>query len=310
MQTTFFVTILVAFVETFFGVSRTVVAMCGAGIVVFLIALWAARSDIARAGGLDKIVALSNLCFAVPLAVFGALHVSAVEFVLPIVPKYMPRRLFWAYLVGFALLAASLSIATKILVRWSGVLFAVMMFLFVAMLIIPGVFANPHSRFTWALVFRESSFGGGGLMLAASAMGTRGRRAGSILITIGRVLVGLAATVYGVLNFLYPLNVPGVPLEMVMPTWIPGRLLIGWATGVILVVAGVCILLGKKVRMAATYLGTWIVLLVSIVYGPILIAALMNPSTGVKIEGINYFADTLLFGGAILALARATARTE
>jgi hypothetical protein len=310
MRTSFFVTILVTFPATVFGISRTVVAMCGTGILVFLIGLWAARSDIARAGGLDKIVALSNLCFAVPLAVFGALHVSAVEFVLPIVPKYMPWRLFWAYLVGFALLAASLSIATKILVRWSGILFAVMMFSFVTMLIIPGVFANPHSRFTWTLIFRESSFGGGGLMLAAIAMGERGRGPARILIAVGRVLVGLAATVYGVLNFLHPLNVPGVPLEMVMPVWIPARLLIGWATGVILVVAGVCILLGKKVQMAATYLGTWIVFLVLIVYGPILIAALINPSTGVKIEGINYFADTLLFGGAILALARAMGAVE
>jgi hypothetical protein len=310
MHTNVFVAILVTFIATVFGISRTVFAMCGAGIVVFLIALWAARSDIARAGGLDKIVALSNLCFAVPLAVFGALHVSAVGFVLPIVPKYMPWRLFWAYFVGFALLAASVSIATKIQVRWSGVLFAVMMFLFATMLIIPGVRANPGSRFTWALVFREPSFGGGGLMLAAIAMGARDRGRGGILITVGRVLAGLAATVYGVLNFLHPLNVPGVPLEMVMPAWIPGRLFIGYVTSVILVVAGVCILLGKKVRMAATYLGTWIVLLVLMVYGPILIAALMNPSTGVKIEGINYFADTLLFGGAILALASATARTE
>jgi hypothetical protein len=35
-----------------------------------------------------------------------------------------------------------------------------------------------------------------------------------------------------------------------------------------------------------------------------------DPSTGVKVEGINYFADTLLFGGAILALANATPRSE
>jgi uncharacterized membrane protein YphA (DoxX/SURF4 family) len=92
--------------------------------------------------------------------------------------------------------------------------------------------------------------------------------------------------------------------------WIPVRPLIGYVTGVILLVAGASILLGKKVRMAATYLGSWIVLLVLIVYGPILIAALMNPSTGVKIEGINYFADTLLFAGAILVLAKAGAREE
>jgi hypothetical protein len=35
-----------------------------------------------------------------------------------------------------------------------------------------------------------------------------------------------------------------------------------------------------------------------------------DPSTAVKVEGINYFADTLLFAGAILALASATPRTD
>jgi uncharacterized membrane protein YkgB len=95
-----------------------------------------------------------------------------------------------------------------------------------------------------------------------------------------------------------------------MREWIPGRLLIGYVTGAILVVAGAGMLLGKKTRMAATYLGSWVVLLVVCVYGPILIAALRDPSVAMQIEGINYFADTLLFGGAILALASATPRTD
>ena len=154
----------------FFEVSRTVVSMCGAGILLFLVALWAAKTDIARARGLDKIVALSNLCFAVPLAVFGALHLSTCRFLMPMVPSYMPWRLFWAYFVGFALLAASLSIATKIQVRWSGLLFGIVMFLFVAMLDIPGVLANPKDRFGWTLALREASFAGGGWILAGNAM--------------------------------------------------------------------------------------------------------------------------------------------
>jgi hypothetical protein len=95
-----------------------------------------------------------------------------------------------------------------------------------------------------------------------------------------------------------------------MPAWIPGRLLIGYVTGAILLVAGGSTLLAKKTRMAATYLGTWIVLLVVFIYGPILIASLADPSTDVKIEGINYFFDTLLFAGAVLALASATPRTD
>ena len=296
---------------TFFEISRTVVSMCSAGILLFPVAVWAAKTDIARDGGLDKIVALSNLCFAIPLAVFGALHVSGVGFVLPLVPSFMPWRLFWAYFVGFALLAASLSIATKIQVRWSGLLFGIMMFLFVAMLIIPGVLASPRDRFAWTLVFRESSFGGGGWILAGNAMREQGRgQNGGKLITVGRVLVALAAIFFGVEHFLHPANVPGVPLEKLMPAWIPAHLPISYVTGAILLVAGASILLAKKTRMAATYLGTWIVLLVLFIYGPILIAALAGPSTDVKIEGINYFFDTLLFAGAILALASSTPRAD
>jgi uncharacterized membrane protein len=296
---------------TFFESSRTVVSMCSAGIVLFLVALWAAKTDIARAGGLDKIVALSNLCFAIPLAVFGALHLSAVEFVMPGVPSYMPWRLFWAYFVGFALLSASLSIATKIQVRWSGLLFGIMMFLFVAMLDIPGALASPRDRFAWTLAIREMSFAGGGWILAGNAMREQGRGQGkSKLITVGRVLIAIAAIFFGVEHFLHPAACPGVPLEKLTPPWIPGRLLIGYLTGAILLVAGASILLAKKTRLAATYLGTWIVLLVLFIYGPILIAQMSDPSTEVKIEGINYFADTLLFAGAILALASATPRTD
>jgi type IV secretory pathway TrbL component len=76
------------------------------------------------------------------------------------------------------------------------------------------------------------------------------------------------------------------------------------------VVAGAAILLARHTRTAATYLGTWIVLLVIFIYGPMLIASLLDPSNAVKIEGINYFADTLLFAAAILALASATPASQ
>ena len=295
---------------TFLAVSPAVVSMCAAGIVLFLIAWWTTRTDIAQARGLDKVLALSNLCFAAPLAVFGAEHLSGAKSLMLGVPSYMPWRLFWAYFVGFALLAASLSIATKIRVRWSGLLFGIMMVVFVAMLHVPRALAGPHDRFAWTIVVREMSFAGGGWILAGNDL--RGQREGqgkSKLITVGRVLVGIASIFFGVENFLHTANVPGVPLEKLMPAWIPAHLLIGGLTGVTLFVAGVAILVGTKTRMAATYLGTWLVLLVLLIYGPILIAALADPNTGVKIEGINYFFDTMLFAGTVLALANAMPRT-
>jgi uncharacterized membrane protein len=292
-----------------FEFSRTVLSMSAAGVVLFLIGLWAAKADLMRARALDKVVASGNLCFAIPLAVFGALHLSAARGLMTMVPAYMPWRLFWAYFVGVALIAASLSIATKVEVLWSGLLFGCMMFIFVAMMDLPGTLADPHNRINWTLLLRELSFGSGGWILAGGALATNDGR-GSKLITIGRIVIGIAAIFYGVEHFIYPINVPGVPLEKLMPDWIPRRMIISYLTGAILLVCGACILLAKKTRMAATYLGAWIALLVIFIYGPILATSLLDPSTDVKVEGLNYFFDTLLFAGTILALASATPRSD
>ena len=290
----------------FFEFSSPAFWMSVAGLALLVIGLWAARKDIAEARGLDRIVALTYVCFAMPLAIFGAEHFCIANAMVGLVPSFLPWRLFWIYFVGVALIVAALSIATKIQVRWSGLLFAIMMFLFVALLHIPGAVTSPGDRLKWTIVIRELSFAGGGLVLAGIALG-RMRGKGNSLIVVGRVLIAIAAIYFGVLHFLNPLGVPGVPLAKQMPTWIPARAVIDYLTGAFLIAGGVCFLLAWKTRIAATYLGTWFLLLVVGYYTPMLIGSLANPSTGTKIEGLNYFADTLLFGGTILTLAYATA---
>src|SRR4029077_6854513 len=99
----------------------------------------------------------------------------AARFIMLAVPSYMPWRLFWAYFVGFALLSASASFATKIQVRWAGRVFGIMMLLFVAMVHIPRVLANPRDRIPWVIVVREMSFAGGDWLLAGNAMRGQGK---------------------------------------------------------------------------------------------------------------------------------------
>jgi uncharacterized membrane protein len=294
---------------TFFEIPPIVVASCSAGIALLLIGVLAAKNEIAEARGLDNIVALSNLCFAIPLAVFGAEHLFGLELFVALVPVYMPWRLFWVYFIGCALVAASLSIATKTGVRWSGRLFGIMMFLFVAMIHLPGALAQ-HDRVLWVIVFREMSFGGAGWILAGNAMDGWHGQVKSTLITVGGVCIALAVFVFGIQHFLHPTVLPGVPLRKQMPTWIPGRVLIDYVTGAALLVTGGSILLSRNSRTVATCLGGWILLMVLVIYGPGLIAALAEPRTAVKVEGINYFADTLLFAGVSLALASATRRSD
>ena len=104
----------------FFQFSGPPIWMSAAGLVVLVIGLMAAKNEIAQVRGLNRIVALTHVCFAVPLAVFGAEHFSLGKTMIGLVPSYMPWRLFWIYFVGVVLIVAALSIATRIQVRWSG----------------------------------------------------------------------------------------------------------------------------------------------------------------------------------------------
>jgi uncharacterized membrane protein len=288
----------------FFGLSRTAVAMCAAGLALFAIAAWATRRRLADATGLDKIVALHALCLAVPMGVFGALHLFGPAFVVNIVPRYMPRRMFWVDAVGCALIAASLSIATGVAVRWSGLLFGIMMFLFVAMIHLPGAVRQSDERL-WVIVFRELSFGGAGWIVAAAAMhDARGRIAGMVR-GVGIVLITAAVLFFGLEHFLHPTGLPGVPLPKQIPAWVPGRVLIDYVTGAAWLATAASVLLGRSARSVAAGAGAWLLLMIVVIYGPVLVVALSDSRVAVQMEGINYFADTLLFAGTLLALASA-----
>jgi uncharacterized membrane protein len=287
----------------------TVAAMCSAAIALFLIGISAARHEIAAARRLGKVLALTHVCYAIPLAVFGALHIFGPRFVAPLVPRYMPWRMFWVYFVGGALIAAALSIATRTAVRWSGLLVGLMMFSFVAMIHLPGALARPHDRIIWTIVVREMSFGGGAWLLAGSAPGAWRRPHKTTLLAVGRIAVAIAAVFFGIEHFLHPMGMPGVPLQKQMPAWIPGRVVIDYATGAALLVAAGSIVLARNTRIVATCLGGWIGILVLGVCGPGLILALTEPTTA-AMEGINYFADTLLFAGTILAVASASPASD
>jgi hypothetical protein len=78
-----------------------------------------------------------------------------------------------------------------------------------------------------------------------------------------------------------------------MPKWIPARVFIDYLMDAFLIAPGICVLVARKTRMAVTYLGPWIVLRVVVIYGPVLIGALADPSTAVKVEGLMLIEDAL-----------------
>ncbi len=273
------------------------------GLVCLALGGIVARKDVAAAHGLDKLTALACVFFAAPLAAFGAEHLTDAGDIAQLIPSWVPAHMFWAYFVGVALIAAGLSLSLKRYLRLTGALTALMFFLFVAMMHIPGVVANPRDRFSWAIAFRDLSFGSGALALAGAMSSHSLARDDNAAITVARVLLGLAMIVFGVEHFRHPAFVPVVPLEKMIPAWMPLPYLWGYITGAVLLIAGIAILINRYTRDAAVLAGLVIVLVTLFLYVPILAMARGDKDI---LVGINYVFDTLLFGGAVLLLAMAT----
>ncbi|HTT32006.1 MAG TPA: hypothetical protein VMH48_00250 [Methylomirabilota bacterium] len=248
--------------------------------------------------GIDGVAALGPLFFAIPLAVFGADHFVASKVVASIVPSWIPWHLFWAYFVGVALLAAALSLVTQKHSLLASTLLSAMLFSFVLLIHVPNFVKNPHNRFFFALPLREMSFSAGALARAlAQADGWPKLRVKRLTI-LARCAIAVPTVVFGVEHFLFPQFVPVIPLKQLVPSWIPGHVVLAYVTGAVLIACGLSIILNWRARQAATLLGIAVFAIVLLVYLPIMAANASDIGIG-----LNYFADTLMFSGSALLLS-------
>jgi uncharacterized membrane protein len=268
-----------------------------AGVIVLAVGLFVARKELSGAAGLDKLIALARVFFAAPLALFGAEHFAAVRGISQVVPPWMPGRLFWTYFVGLCLIAAAFSLVLGKYVRLTATLLAIMFLLFVAMIHLPNVAAQPENRFVWAVAARDLTFAAGACALAEGL-----RTRGSPILSVVRLYIAIALIFFAVEHFLHPECAPGVPLQKVTPDWFPFRLFLGYFSGAVLFAGGALLLFPKYARTAAAWVGMLFTLLTVFLYGPILFSSATVAEMNV---GENYVADTLLYGGAVLLLASA-----
>jgi uncharacterized membrane protein len=270
--------------------------MIGVGSAALVAGLVLLRSRFRAASGADKVIVLGPVFEACALAMFAAEHFTAARDLMPIVPHWLPAPLFWTYLVGAALLAAAISFIVWRYVRWSALLLALLFLIIVATIDLPNLPMHIHERFFWILTVRETAFAGGAMVLAGS-MWPSGNSAGVALIRLGRGLVAAIMIFYAIQHFLFPRNVPGVPLEKLIPVWMPTPTLLSYFVGIVLLLAGIGLFLRPTIRIAAAGAGVVLVLLTAFLYLPILLMEIHAP---LAIEGINYVGDTLLFAATVL----------
>jgi uncharacterized membrane protein len=219
----------------------------------------------------DKLLSVGRIFVSISLAVFGIQHFLYANFVATLVPAWMPARLFWAYFVGAAFLAAAAGILFKKTERPAATLLGAMFLLFVLMLHIPRIVAHPSDGNEWTSGFVALAMCGSAWVLAGASRLDE-REAGDPFVRLGRYFFALALVAFGIQHYVYVRIATGLG-----PPWFPGRPLWAYLTGSALVVAGAAIFIGKKARLAATLLGTIILLLFLFLHTPRIKVNLHNP---------------------------------
>jgi uncharacterized membrane protein len=152
---------------------------------------------------------------------------------------------------------------------------------------------------------RDLSFAAGAWALAGLHNRASWPQQSRWMILFGRFVLAIAAIFFAVEHFLHPEFAPGVPLEKVMPSWIPFPSVWGYLAGAILLVAGIGLALNIQPRKAAASIGALMTVLTLFPYLLILVFARGGSDIN---EALNYVADTWLYAGAALLVASALPR--
>lgn len=253
------------------------------------------------------LVALGPVFVAAALAAFAGEHFTAATSLAALVPKWLPARVFIAYFVGVAHLAAALSIVARRYIRWSTIGLAVMFGLFVLLMDLPAAIARPATPLNWILAARQTTFAIGALALFASETRSRSPQSSRALAMIARIWTASVLVFYGLQHVVHPEFTPGVPSPVLTAPWVPLPLLIAYATGFLLVAFGITMFIQRYASTAAALCGLLMVLLTLALYVPQFFLA---DNVQQRVTAINFIFDTLLFAGTVLVISKTISDVE
>ena len=218
---------------------------------------------------LDKITKLGRYFLALPMVVFGIQHFLYAEFIVHLVPTWVPVRLFWTYFAGVALFASGLGIIINVLSRLAATLLGLMISTWVIILHIPRVFQFPGDS-EFINVFDAVCMLSGAYLLSLSLPGTIGKALEKIAASGARLspyLIAVSLTVFGIVIFIHNklVFIVGAP-----PYEVPGEVFWTYCTGIFFIGAAFSIVFSKRVGPITALLGVYIFFIVVIFYGPLL----------------------------------------
>ncbi len=204
----------------------------------------------------------------------------------PISPT-APGRVIWANASGLALVGAGAATLVDRVARFGAMAAAGVLFLWVLILHLPLLLADPTNGSEWTTALEALAMGGAAWalagMLSPHLPGAR----------LGRICYGFSLPGFGILHFVYVAYVSAA-----VPAWIPGHTFWAYATGVGHIAGGLGILTGVLARLGA--------ILVAIMFGS-WVVILHAPRVVAKLHDSNEWASLLIAlamsGGALIVAA-------
>ncbi|HEX6227644.1 MAG TPA: hypothetical protein VFZ52_24670 [Chryseolinea sp.] len=217
---------------------------------------------------LDKITKVGRYFLGIPMMVFGIQHFLYSDFVVQLVPAWMPWRLFWTYFAGVALFASGLGIVFHVLTRVTSTLLGLMISTWILILHIPRIFEF-HSNSEFLNTFNALVFASGAFLLSVTESEKSflekfshwGARVSPVFMAISFTVFGLELFIQQKLVFIVGAEYGDIPGELF---WV-------YVSGIAFIAAATAIVLRYRVFMVSVIMGIYILFVTIMLYGPLVL---------------------------------------
>ena len=115
---------------------------------------------------MKRMTTIGRILFALPFAIFGINHFLMTDYYVGLLTSFIPLGAYTIILTGIMLIAASISIMLKKLVKFSTILLAILLFIFIATIHIPHLINDSDKAISLIALLKDISLMGGSLMIA------------------------------------------------------------------------------------------------------------------------------------------------
>lgn len=115
---------------------------------------------------MKNLTTIGRILYAFPFALFGINHFLMLDYYLGMLTSFVPLGPYTIILTGIMLIVASISIITKIMVKFSTLMLSALLLVFILTIHLPHLFADADKTVTIIALLKDISLMGGSLMIS------------------------------------------------------------------------------------------------------------------------------------------------